>query len=100
MIFPSQPLRIDSLVVSHGRNSGPLLTKCTWIFNNEENEPTNFLVSSAECGYGKTRREVMNIVEKVTLDKNILRESKISPGWLHRFLERQKNISLRQGNGT
>ena len=34
----------------------------------------------------------MNIVEKVALEKNILRGSKIFPGWWRKFLERQNNV--------
>ena len=82
--------------VEHGRNPGPR----PYLDTSEERELTDFLVSSAECGYGKTRQEVMNIVEKVALDKNILRGSKISSGWWRRFLERQKTLSLRCGDGT
>ena len=82
--------------VLHGRNPGPR----PYLDSSEENELADFLVSSAECGYGKTRHEVMSIVERVAVDKKILRGSKISPGWWRRFLERQKSLSLRRGDGT
>ena len=40
--------------VVHGRNPGP----CPYLDPDEEKEVADFLVSSTECGYGKTRREV------------------------------------------
>ena len=79
----------------HGRNPGP----CPYLDPDEEKELADFLVSSAECGYGKTRREVLTIVE-VALDKKILKGNKISNGWWRRFIERQKSLSLRRGDGT
>ena len=56
--------RISGRVV-HGRNPGP----CPYLDPDEEKELADFLVSSAECGYGKTQHEVLTIVEKVALDK-------------------------------
>ena len=56
--------RLSGCVV-HGRNSGPH----PYFDPSEESELNDFLVSSAECGYGKTRHEVRNIVEKVALDR-------------------------------
>ena len=41
--------RISGHVV-HGRNPGP----CPYLDPDEEKELADFLVSSAECGYGKT----------------------------------------------
>ena len=87
--------RLSGRVV-HGHKSGPR----PYLDPDEEKELTDFLISSAECGYGKTRREVMSIVEKVATDKKILKGNKISNGWWRRFLERQKSLSLRRGDAT
>lgn len=81
--------RLSGRVV-HGRNRGPR----PYLDPNEEKELTDFLVLSAECGYSKTRQEVMNIVEKVALDKKILKGTKISHGSWRRFLERQKTLYI------
>ena len=41
-----------------------------------------------EQGYGKPRKEVKGLVEKVSREKGVLKKSKVSNGWLRRFLER------------
>ena len=88
--------RLSGRVV-HGHKFGPR----QYLDPNEEMELTDFLISSAKCGYGKTRREVMSIVEKVATDKKILKGNKISNGWWRRFLEMQKSLlSLRRGDAT
>ena len=53
-----------------------------------------------EGGYGKTRRDVLAIVENAASEKGVLRSSHISQGWWRRFLEQQKDLSLRQGDTT
>ena len=53
-----------------------------------------FLKTCASVGYGKARRDVMGIVQSVVMDKGILRGHRISQGWWHQFLKRQKNLSL------
>ena len=87
--------RVSGRVV-HGCKPGPR----PYLEHKEEKELTDFLISSSQCGYGKKRLEVMNIVKKVALEKKVLRGSRISCGWWRRFLERQKTLSLRQGDGT
>jgi len=47
-------------------------------------------------GYGKTRKQVLTIVEGVARDKEVLKKDKISPGWWRKFLERQDNLTLRR----
>ena len=53
--------------VVHGTKPGPRPN----LDPAEEKKISTFLVSSAECGYGKTSPEVMTIDEKVANDKNV-----------------------------
>ena len=57
---------------------------------------------SAKVGYGKTRRDVMNLVETYVNSqypegkKNVT----ISNGWWFKFRKRNPSISLRKGDST
>ena len=83
--------------VEHGVNSGPV----TYLNKEEERELAVFLKKCACIGYGKTRKQVMAIVEAyITNNKKGLRSSKITQGWWRKFLERQKDLSLRRGDNT
>ena len=80
--------------VHHGVKSGPK----QYLSCEEETELATFLTSCASVGYGKTRRDVMGIAQSVAMDKGILRGHRISQGWWHQFLKRQKDLSLRHGD--
>jgi len=77
--------------VVHGTRPGP----ATYL---EETQLVEYLTSTSKVGYGKTRKQVMNIVERVAKDKGVLKKDKISCGWFWRFRERNPNVSLRQGD--
>ena len=51
-------------------------------------------------GYGKTRRDILALVQTAASDRGVLRSSQVSEGWWRRFLERQSDLSLRQGDST
>jgi len=59
-----------------------------------------FLEVVAGVGYGKTRKQVMNLVETTACDKGVLRKQKISDGWFRRFIEQQPQLSLRKCDCT
>ena len=82
--------------VQHGTKPGPV----PYLSQTEEGDLCSYLLSSADVGYGKTRREVKGMVELVAQEKKILRASKISDGWWRRFLERNPMLSLRSGDAT
>ena len=83
--------------VEHGVNPGPV----AYLNKEEERELGVFLKKCASIGYGKTRKQVMAIVEAhVTNNKKGLRSSKITQGWWRSFLERQKDLALRRGDNT
>jgi len=83
--------------VQHGIPPGPkpYLNKFE-----EEGNLTMFLEVVAGVGYGKTRKQVMNLVETTARDKGVLRKQKISDGWFQRFIERQPQLSLWKGDRT
>ena len=82
--------------VKHGTRSGPK----RYLDKNEEQDLADHLVEAASIGYGKTRREVKMIAEKVTKEKNLLRKERVSDGWWRQFMERQPKLYLRRGDAT
>ena len=66
----------------------------------EEKELAEFLQTTAEVGYGKTRKQVLNIVESTAREKGLLRKRRISDGWFQHFIERQPQLSLCKGDST
>ena len=85
--------RLSGQVV-HGTRPGvaPYLAK------EEETQLAEYLASTSKVGYGKTRQQVMNIVQRVAKDKGVLKKDKINCGWFWRFRERNPIVSLRQGD--
>ena len=64
--------RISGRVV-HGTKPGP----SPYLAAAEEKELSLFLIDTAKAGYGKTRKEVKGLVEKVARDKGVLKKSKV-----------------------
>lgn len=58
----------------HGTNPGPM----PYLNNAEEMELVEYLSEANKLGYGKTRREVEVIAERVATDKGVLRGARIS----------------------
>ena len=56
-----------------------------------------FLLKCSKMGYGKTRGEVMKIVE-ATMQQKGMKNCRISPGWWSAFCKRWPQISLRKGD--
>ena len=82
--------------VKHGVNPGPK----PYLNVEEEAEFGTFLKNCASLGYGKTRRDVLHIVEAVAKDKGVLKKENVSHGWWAQFLQRQGDLSLRHGDST
>jgi len=82
--------------VFHGTKPGPK----PYLDKTEEKELAEFLQTTAEVGYGKTRKQVMNIVESTAREKGLLRKHRIRDGWFQHFIERQPQLSLRKGGST
>lgn len=74
--------------------------RVSYLGSDEEKELESYLKQVNEVGYGKTRREVKAIAEKVAAEKGLLRGSHITDGWWKRFLQRHPNLSLRSGDAT
>ena len=78
--------------VEHGAKSGPepYLTK------EEEQELADFLKQASRVGYGKTKKEILVIVQKLIKKKVHSKCERFNlEGWWHRFMSRQKKLSLR-----
>lgn len=70
--------------VQHGKNPGP----APYLTSSEEKELSEYVLSLAEIGYSKTRKEVKCIAEAVAKEKGTLKADRISDGWWRRFSER------------
>ena len=77
--------------VKHGTKPGPnpYLTK------EEETELVDFLIVSSSIGYGKTKREVINIVKQTLEKKGRDIDVFNGEGWWIRFMARNPKLSLR-----
>lgn len=74
--------------------------RVSYLCADEEQELETYLTQANEVGYGKTRRDVKAIAEKVAAEKGVLRSSHISDGWWKRFLQRHPKLRLRSGDAT
>ena len=54
----------------------------------EEKELINFLFECSKMGYGKTKREVLQMVKAAAKKKGVAIEGLISNGWWYRFCQR------------
>ena len=82
----------------HDRVSGKALpfTSCgahRYLSDNEECELESFLISCAKIGYGKTRSEVIALVQRFLKSRDV--ERVVSNGWWEGFCRRHPNITLR-----
>jgi len=68
----------------------------------EEEELTVHLIDAANICYGKTRGEVLTIVERhVEMKEDVsLRATRVTHGWWQKFLKRNSSLSLRSGDST
>ena len=95
---PRQTLR-DRLSgrVIHGTNPGPR----PYLTKEEEELHMDHLILTAKLGYGNTRRQVMDLVERYINDKpRNEKEVKISNGWWDKFMKRNPSLRLRSGDST
>lgn len=77
--------------VKHGTNPGP----SPYLTPKEESELHDFLVKVASIGHGKTKREVITIVERTLKKKEMATDKFNGEGWWLRFMERHDKLSLR-----
>jgi len=68
----------------------------------EEQELMTHLIKASNIGYGKTRCDVLSIVEQYINQKEdvSLQSGKITHGWWQKFLKRNPDLSLRSGDST
>ena len=77
--------------VKHGTNPGP----APYLTREEEAELASFLIESSSMGYGKTRREVIDIVKRTVAKKGRDIKNFNGEGWWSRFMDRHPKLSLR-----
>lgn len=82
--------------VRDGCNMGPR----RYLTYEEESELVEFIIKCSKMGYGKTRQDVMKLVESCLAKKEDLKRksNKLSNGWWVRFLQRWPQLSLRKGD--
>lgn len=80
--------RISGRVVP-GASSGPP----RYLSTAEENELVQFLIRSAGIGYGKSRKQVMALVQTMLTSKGLTKT--VSSGWWESFCRRHPNLALR-----
>ena len=76
--------------VLHGSNFSPQ----PYLTTEEEKQLVDFLITSSKMGYGKTRRQVLKIVEAAVWFASV------SHGWWICFTEHWPNLSLCKGDRT
>ena len=64
----------------------------------EETKLVEYIIECASAGCGKTRAEIMTIVENTAREKKRLRKKKISHGWYDHFLKRRRELVMRKRN--
>ena len=69
-----------------------------YLTEDEEKELVKFVTDCAIMGYGKTRRDVMKIVEKHMANKGREIRKGLSNGWWNCFIKRWPQLSLRKGD--
>ncbi len=57
-----------------------------------------YLSKSNKIGYGKTRAQVLHIVEEVAIRKGISMKKPVTDGWYRRFKKRAPKMTLRKGD--
>ena len=80
--------------MKHGTKPGPV----AYLDPSEEEELVNFLFECSRVGYGKTKREVLQMVEAAAKKKGVVIKGHISDGWWYHFCQRWPKVSLRKGD--
>ena len=84
--------RISGRII-HGSKPTP----SPYLIKEEESELARFVAEVSEIDYGKTRKQIKGMMEKVAGEKGLLKKKQISDGCCRRFLETKKywkNISV------
>lgn len=76
--------------VKYGTKPGPR----PYLNNQEECALADYLIKAAKIGYGKTRKEVKSIAERVTEEKHCLHGTQVTDGWWTKFLQKRASVIL------
>ena len=82
--------------VSDGCYMGPK----PYLTYEEESELVGFIIKCSNMGYGKTKQDIMKLVDSCLVKKEDLKQKsdKLSNGWWVRFLHRWPQLSLCKGD--
>ena len=72
-----------------GKTSGP----ARYLSQREEEELVTFLCRTSSIGYGRCRKEVISLVERILLARG--ERKKVTSGWWQKFLKRHPQLTLR-----
>ena len=78
---PTTPKDCLSGRVKHGTKPGPK----PYLSLEEEEELAHFLVNCSKMGYGKTQRQVLQMVEEIAIKKGVTIKKNVSDWWFRRF---------------
>ena len=77
--------------MEHGAKSGPT----PYLTEKEDKVLASFLKQASRIGYGKTKKEVLAIVQKIVEKKGLPVNKFNGEGWWQRFMSRHERLSLR-----
>jgi len=77
------------MYIVHGTKPGP-----KQYLNQAEEKLSEYVVTVGKISFGKSRKQIKSIAEKVAVEKEVLRKDKISNGWLASFMKRHPELSL------
>ena len=88
---PATPLK-DRLSgrVEHGKRSGPM----PYLTSQEEDELATFFKNASNVGYGKTKWDVLLIVQKTLQQRSLSLTITMGKGWYFRFMQRHPTLSF------
>ena len=66
----------------------------------EQEDLAKFVEVVADIRFGKTRKQIKEMVENTARDKRLLRKDKISDSWFRQFLEHQPQLTLQKNDCT
>ena len=89
------------------RTGGRVIHRCNpdpkpYLNSEEERELVGYLIKASYIGYGKSRRDVLSLVETYVEKKEdvSLGSDNIMHGWWQKFLKRNPSLSLQAGDTT
>jgi len=77
---------------------GCRMDKKPYLSEEEEKELVIYVTNCAKMGYGKTRQDVLKVVEGYMKSKGHKMSTGLTNGWWNRFIKQWPELSLRKGD--